>query len=153
MPNLKDVAHLVSRPGVRLQGITNRHAPSGTMPISVYLPIDAQSVANMRGKWTIANLKKHHRGIVALKMAQLPLPRLPIRVQLTRLYGGRGKKLDGHDNLRVAFKATVDAIAELYRVDDSDERIQWEYDQEECDELPRTARVFIEPLTTPNATA
>lgn len=45
-PTLKDFAGFFGKPGFKLQGVTTRPAPSGSMPVSVYLPIDAVNILN-----------------------------------------------------------------------------------------------------------
>jgi hypothetical protein len=54
-------------------------------------------------------------------------PPLPVEVTLTRT---GWSMLDEHDNLRIALKTVVDAIAEWLEVDDRDERIRWLYSQQ-----------------------
>ncbi len=55
----------------------------------------------------------------------------PVVVVLTR----RGKRrLDGHDNLRSAFKAVIDGIADAMGTRDDDPRIEWTYGEQEIGE-------------------
>lgn len=52
----------------------------------------------------------------------------PCCVTLTRI---GAKLIDGHDNLKHAFKATVDGIAHFLGVKDNDPRVIWQYAQEQ----------------------
>lgn len=57
--------------------------------------------------------------------------RPPCRVTLTRVYSGRGKPFDGHDNLRAAFKSVVDGVSYWLGADDGEPGgIEWAYGQE-----------------------
>lgn len=58
---------------------------------------------------------------IALSVVDFPLQATWIRV---------GSRKQDDDNLRGAFKALRDALAELLGVDDGDQRVAWGYDQE-----------------------
>ena len=65
------------------------------------------------------------------KDASTPVLWGPVVVVLTR----RGKRrLDGHDNLRSAFKNVVDGIADAMGTRDDDPRIEWTYGEQEIGE-------------------
>ena len=96
--------------------------------ITVLLPIKLASVANLRMHWAVkAKLAKAHRtrARVAL-MADAPTPpALPVTVVLTRV---APRKLDD-DNLRSAFKAVRDGVADWLGQDDGNTLIDWQYRQ------------------------
>lgn len=54
-------------------------------------------------------------------------PSLPVTVTLTRC---APKPFDAHENLPMAFKHVVDAVAKHLGVDDADPRVTWRYEQE-----------------------
>lgn len=87
------------------------------------LPMHLPSVANLREHWAKrARRAKQHR------MAALAVPRapLPCTVRLTRV---APRALDD-DNLRSAFKALRDGIADRLGVKDNDPRVEWQYAQD-----------------------
>ena len=87
-----------------------------------------KSAANRRGAWYV-----HERGRQVERMlgrvSVPPWSKEPtaIVVQLHRI--GR-RKLDEHDNLRMAFKAIVDGIAARLGRSDCDPYFTWAYSQE-----------------------
>jgi hypothetical protein len=95
--------------------------------ISLTLPVTVVSEMNRRDHWAVRKKRFDKqadvlfRGIVALAWydqvhGYLWPWRFPVMVKLTRLYN-RGPAMDD-DNLRGAFKAVRDAIAEWAGVDD-----------------------------------
>ena len=91
------------------------------------LPLRIVSVANRREHWGAkARRAKKHRGDAYLAMCQHPVPALPCRVTLTRI----GPQALDDDNLRSAFKAVRDGIADRLGVPDNDPRVIWCYGQE-----------------------
>lgn len=113
------------------------------MSLLVEWPMALPSVSNLREHWaTRAKRVKAQREATWLGMkrgktmtlvvralepdsAELT-PATPLVVTLTRV---APRQLDSHDNLRAAFKAVVDAVAEYLGVDDRDPRIEWRYAQ------------------------
>ena len=106
------------------------------IPLAKPLP----SLANERLHWRpLAELKAKQRKRMALHMrAQGSVflrewqvmrgnEALRLAVTLTRI---SPRTLDKHDNLRSAFKATVDQIADEVGLDDRSPRIDWHYTQE-----------------------
>lgn len=73
-----------------------------------------------------------------LLLGARPRPSLPLVVTLVRI---APRELDD-DNLRGAFKAMRDAVAEWLGVDDADPRVEWAYGQKRAG--PREYRVGIE---------
>jgi hypothetical protein len=116
------------------------------------LPLRTRNTSNEREHWAAkAKRAKLERMAVGLKLAAegkafrsavhtVLSGRRPHRVVvlLTRV---APKAFDSHDNLRVSFKATVDAIAEWLGLDDADERFDWRYSQEPS--APKTCAVRI----------
>lgn len=111
------------------------------MKLSVEYTIDLVSSANVHGKLRAGmNRTKRHREaakfwLVAASRNQKLVPQLPCKITLTR-YGI--KKIDGHDNLTMAWKASVDGIAcdgtrsrpkGFLEIDDGDPRLTWRYEQ------------------------
>jgi hypothetical protein len=107
--------------------------------ISVTLPMRLPNPTNKREHWgTKAARTKRQRGAVTLALKTsvyqpdwygLGILRRKLVVTLTRI-APRRYHLDGHDNLRAAFKACVDAVAAHYGVDDADQRVVWKYQQQ-----------------------
>ncbi len=97
-------------------------------------------MANLREHWAArASRNKLHRELVGWSLKTTKKPELPCAVVLTRI---APRFLDGHDNLRVACKAAVDAIAEWPGIDDADKRVEWRYAQEHG--KPKTYALRIE---------
>ena len=91
--------------------------------MEIKIPLRIVSVANLREHWAAtAKRAKAHRH------AALMCPRhsLPCVIGLVRV---APRPLDD-DNLRSAFKALRDGIADRLGVADNDPRVKWEYDQE-----------------------
>lgn len=103
--------------------------------ISFTLPIRVVSEANTFEHWTKAHKRhKSQKRVVAYMMSDLSLYRdMPLIIKLIRI---SPRKLDYQENLPMAFKYVVDAIASILipgkragRADDSS-LFKWEYDQE-----------------------
>lgn len=108
------------------------------MTVTVEIPIKLPSASNLREHWgTKARRVKSQRAATRLALvsaynklgAREFLIDLPVVVTLTRVYGGRGSRAFDDDNLRGAFKAVRDAVAEFWHMDDADPRIEWRYVQ------------------------
>lgn len=113
------------------------------MPLlAVEFPIDLPAGCNVRrgAREAIARTKRQREAalwhLTAASRRTGLAPRLPCTVTLTRF---SSRKVDGHDGLPNAFKATVDGIAckgsrtrpvGFMAVDDADERIGWKYAQQ-----------------------
>lgn len=103
--------------------------------ISFTLPIHVVSEANTFEHWT-KGYRRHReqKRVVAFMMRDLALYRdMPLTIKLIRI---SPRKLDYQENLPMAFKYIVDAIANILnpgkqagRADDSD-LFRWEYSQE-----------------------
>lgn len=119
--------------------------------IALWLPIRTVSEANRREHWAsrarrvkaqraavILGLRTIHPGGKALWLDTDPCA--PIVVTMIRC----GRRLDD-DNLRGAFKAVRDAIAEWGGLDDGSELWRWEYGQEPAGKLGERIGIFIKP--------
>ena len=119
-----------------------------TLLKSYTLPIETVSEGNLFEHWTKAN-KRHsnQKALIKLYLRELSSYRnKSITVKLVRI---SPRKLDAHDNLRMAFKFCVDAIADLLnpgleagRADDS-ELITWDYGQEKGKPKQKAMRVEV----------
>lgn len=96
-------------------------------------------ISNKRHKQQKRDVNLYFRNINVYK-------NVPIVIKLIRI---SPRKLDSHDNLPMAFKYVVDAIADLVnpgkaagRADDS-KLIQWEFDQEKGKPKERGVRVEV----------
>jgi hypothetical protein len=125
----------------------------GDHSMCVRVDVDTPSILNRRMHWAaLASLKKRQRKAVytALHwyvMTQgFPLPALPVRVTLTRMFGGRNKALDAHDNLPASLKACVDEVAATYGVPDNDPQLTWKAKQNRADAAPSCVLLMIEPV-------
>lgn len=105
-----------------------------TTLITWHLPIKIANEANSSEPW-MKKAKRHRlqkRRIKEQFLFDKPEIPLPLKVILTRI---APRELDSHDNLRVAMKWIVDAIAAELTGNyvpgraDSDKRIQWEFKQ------------------------
>jgi len=105
------------------------------MLISFTLPIHVVSEANTFEHWTKAHKRhKEQKRAVNFMMGDLALYRdIPLTIKLIRI---SPRKLDYQENLPMAFKYIVDAIANILipgkkagRADDS-KLLKWEYGQE-----------------------
>ena len=109
------------------------------MRYEITLPMQIRSVANLREHWAVkAKRSKAHRA------AAVAIPRgdyLPCTVTLVRI---SPRPLDD-DNLRSAFKALRDGVADRLGVADNDPRVTWEYRQQRGAPKQYAARVEIEP--------
>ncbi len=66
----------------------------------------------------------------------------PLTITLTRI---APRELDGHDNLRLGFKVTVDMLTELIGAkSDADPRLTWRYAQERGKPKEYSVRICIE---------
>lgn len=74
--------------------------------------------------------------------------RRPLRITITRL---ASMKMDGHDNLPSAFKATVDQVCRWLAVDDGDPGLSFVYQQETSRprKAPQGVRIEIEGQRIP----
>lgn len=91
---------------------------------SVRLPLRLRSFANLRLHWRKkASIIKEHR-LTAYLMTKRE--DVPVTVRITRC-GPR--KMDRDNNIS-AMKGVIDGIADRLKVDDGDERINWEYGQQ-----------------------
>lgn len=106
----------------------------------IELPLRIESVANKREHWAAkAKRTKAHRQTAWALMAQKRRPKLPCIVTLTRI---APRQLDD-DNLRSAFKAVRDGIADRLGVNDRDQRVVWIYAQERGKPKEYSARIEI----------
>lgn len=104
--------------------------------IKVEIPLRIESVANKREHWAVkAKRTKAHRGAAII----IRQPVIPCQVYLTRI---APRALDD-DNLRSAFKALRDGIADRIGLPDNDPRVQWFYKQERGKPKEYAARVEI----------
>ena len=102
----------------------------------IELPIRLESVANKREHWgRKAERTRQHR-FAAIAVPPHPLPCV---VLLTRI---APRALDD-DNLRTAFKALRDGVADRLGVKDNDPRVTWEYAQERGRAKEYAARVEV----------
>lgn len=109
-----------------------------TDPTTILLPLALPSVANLREHWASrARRTKQHRN-AAFAVPRAPLP---CTVRLIRV---APRALDD-DNLRSAFKAFRDGIADRLGVKDNDSRVTWEYDQDTGRGRPYAVRIEIFP--------
>jgi len=94
-----------------------------TQRCAVYLPIQVVSEANRRGHWSKHDQRrKEHRQTGHDAVVAVPLPAV---VRFERI---GGNPMDD-DNLRSAFKALRDGVADRLGIDDRDPRVRWEYAQ------------------------
>lgn len=108
------------------------------------LPLRIESVANKREHWARkAERTKQHR-FAAIAVPPHPLPCVVTLVRIAP------RELDD-DNLRSAFKALRDGIADRLGVKDNDPRVRWEYGQERGKPKQYAARVTIEALAAVGA--
>lgn len=102
--------------------------PGNSAAIRMRLQIHLPSVANQRLHWAVkARLSKSQRTLARISLcASSPIPpSLPVTVVLTRI---SPRKLDD-DNLRSAFKAVRDGVADWLGHDDGNTLIDWQYRQ------------------------
>lgn len=102
--------------------------------IDLTIPLRLPSAANLREHWAKKHRRvKAERDAVRMYLGARPRPPFPLVVTLTRI----APRPFDDDNIRGAFKATRDQIAEWLGVPDNDPRVRWEYAQER-----RGARVY-----------
>lgn len=107
------------------------------------LPLRLVNGSNERGGWWVRSKRaKAHRNAVRAAIRPDQLPALPVVVTITRL-GFRA--LDHHDNLPIAAKHVVDALAELYGRPDNDPAFTWRYAQQRCPMGQYMGRIEITP--------
>jgi hypothetical protein len=98
--------------------------------IDFMVPLRTVSELNTREHWTTTYRRRQdEEQVVAVAMQNNLRGRqveMPCVVKLTRI---APRRLDSHDNLRSAFKATADFISRKLGVNDGDGSITWEYDQ------------------------
>ena len=110
--------------------------------ISVTAPIATVSETNQREHWAKQYRRRKSQRRTAyflLSNHKPPLP--PYIVTVTRI---SPRKLDGHDNLTSALKATVDGVADYLGMDDGDDRIEWRYGQERGKPKEQAVRIEIQ---------
>lgn len=117
---------------------------AGTAPktITVVVPVSTVSEANAHEHWRKRQQRaKRQRGSVVCHLLEhrYRLPKLPVRVTLTRL---SPRQLDS-DNAVGAMKHCRDGVADVFGVDDGDERYEWVVRQEKS-KRPGV-RITIEP--------
>lgn len=120
--------------------------------LQVELPLRVVSVANLREHWAAkARRTKDHRATVVLVLkSELRKPGgdplvPPFLATLTRIIGPRGRALDD-DNLRSAFKAVRDGVAQALGVDDGDaSRLRFEYAERRGKEWAVEIRIEVKP--------
>lgn len=97
--------------------------------IVVRLPIRVNCERNARGnRFALARRTKEQRAIARMSLPPMaPWLDLPLTIHFAR-YGKR--LLDKDDNLRDAFKALKDGVADWLGRDDADESLTWLYSQE-----------------------
>jgi hypothetical protein len=95
-----------------------------------FLNTRTYSDANGRGShWNRTDRIKRHRELGAMIIAKMLRPddrKLPATITFTRYSPG----ILDDDNLRSAFKAIRDGIADAFKVNDRDSRYTWVYKQE-----------------------
>lgn len=108
-------------------------------PVDMTLPLRIESCANLREHWgkRATRAKAHRAAAVAI-----PTHGLPCVVMLTRI---APRALDD-DNLRSAFKALRDGIADRLGVKDNDPRVEWRYGQAKGKPKEYAARVQIKSI-------
>jgi hypothetical protein len=119
--------------------------------VAFTLPLHLASAGNARH----AHWRQRHRATKKLRGSVALIARAygvrpivgPVVVRLTRV---APRPLDGHDNLRAAFKACVDQLtAEMGLTTDADARVEWRYEQARG---PSAVRVEIEDVANGSAT-
>jgi hypothetical protein len=114
-----------NRPGAPLPAALRPAGPvdRDRLIVDAILPIQVQSEANTRGHWRAkaARAKCQRTATAACLRAMMARhggsPKPPLVVHMVRLIGPRGRKMDD-DNLRGAFKAVRDGVADWLGVDD-----------------------------------
>lgn len=112
--------------------------------VYIKLPLRTVSLANQREHWR----KRHRRTKAERQAAFLATPKLtpPCVVTLTRI---APRALDD-DNLRGAFKAIRDGVADRLGVNDADPAVSWRYDQRRG--KPKEYAVVVEIAAKPTTT-
>lgn len=105
--------------------------------LEVEIPLRIVSVANLREHWAAKHRRtSSHRSGAALAV-RAALRRWAVGsavagwncVTLARIIGPRGRTLDD-DNLRSAFKAVRDGVADALGINDGSREWRWEYREE-----------------------
>jgi len=106
------------------------------MPIEFSIPGSVPSSSNLREHWAQKAKRVKAQRISANVLARMYVSfyfitaiKSGATVTLTRVYAGRGKPLDNHDNLASSMKPHVDGIANALGLDDGDARLTWLYEQ------------------------
>lgn len=108
--------------------------------VTATLPLRIVSVANLREHWaTKAKRTSEHRLTTWAELKRCERPIGQITVRLVRI---APRPLDD-DNLRSAFKAVRDGVADWLGVDDRDPRVSWDYGQERGAPKVYAARVEV----------
>jgi hypothetical protein len=101
------------------------------MGIIIDIPLRVVSEANAHEHWRARQKRAKQQRFIAYALVGRHfkyLPSFPVTVKFTRL---APRKLDS-DNLAGACKAARDGVADVYGIDDGDERWGWEYGQEKA---------------------
>ena len=110
----------------------------------IYLPIVLVSEANARGHWSTKSPRVQNQRLAArLAVADLlrrAQPQMPVVVTLTRI---APRKLDD-DNLRSAFKAVRDGVADALGVNDGGKQVTWAYRDERRATRERAIEIVLE---------
>lgn len=109
--------------------------------IQIDLDMELKSEANQREHWAkkARRVKAQREHVMwAFKAERPDKPELPVTVTLTRI---APRRFDD-DNLRGAFKAVRDQVAEWLGVDDADPQVEWGYADRKG--KPKEKRVIIE---------
>lgn len=113
-----------------------------TQAIRVELDMRIESLANARlhhfAKARKVKAQREHAGLMLLN--RVDDLSLPCAITLTRI---APREFDS-DNLRSAFKAVRDGIADVFGVKDNDPRIDWQYAQRKGAPKQYAAEVVIE---------
>lgn len=114
--------------------------------VDIKLPIRVKSSLNMREHWAAKHRRSaKERRDVGLVLNTQARPELPCIVEMTRI---APRKFDD-DNLRGAFKAVRDQIAEWLGADDGSDLIEWRYAQERGE--PKEYAIRIKIISKPVA--
>lgn len=105
----------------------------------IELPVRIESVANKREHWARKAERTRQHRFAAIAVPPHPVPCVVTLIRVAP------RALDD-DNLRSAFKALRDGIADRLGVNDRDPRVRWEYDQVRGKAKEYAARVVIRPL-------
>jgi hypothetical protein len=121
------------------------------MTIDVTIPMRISSIANISEHWTKERRRKQKikDAVTPFLKPKIHLVKLPVSITLIRI---APRKLDEHDNLRMAFKTIADVIAALIFPDltlgggDDDDRLRWAYNQFKGKPKEYAFRIVIQNL-------